>query len=139
MLPDPSESLSDHFLLAEYFIHLNAFDQQSWDYLKKQSSLYKQSVLGNLKRHADKLEIVRGLFNQPVHINSGYRCPAINKAVGGYANSYHMKGMAADIVVADIPPATVQEILRNWLGGMGTYQTFTHLDIRPYKARWTGP
>lgn len=34
----------------------------------------------------------------PIHINSGYRSPALNKAVGGSASSFHAFGMAADIV-----------------------------------------
>ncbi|MBR4708763.1 MAG: hypothetical protein IKP30_01460 [Bacteroidaceae bacterium] len=33
----------------------------------------------------------------PIKINSGFRCQALNKAVGGAANSYHTKGRAADI------------------------------------------
>jgi uncharacterized protein YcbK (DUF882 family) len=33
----------------------------------------------------------------PLHVNSGYRCPALNKAVGGVDTSQHVKGQAADI------------------------------------------
>lgn len=33
----------------------------------------------------------------PITISSGYRCAALNKAVGGVSNSQHMKGQAADI------------------------------------------
>lgn len=32
----------------------------------------------------------------PVHITSGFRCPALNKAVGGVSNSNHMKCRAFD-------------------------------------------
>ena len=34
---------------------------------------------------------------QPIIISSGYRCPALNKAVGGAKRSYHLQGRAADI------------------------------------------
>lgn len=33
----------------------------------------------------------------PITINSGFRCAALNKAVGGVSNSQHCKGQAADI------------------------------------------
>jgi hypothetical protein len=33
----------------------------------------------------------------PITISSGFRCAALNKAVGGVSNSQHMKGQAADI------------------------------------------
>ena len=33
----------------------------------------------------------------PIQISSGFRCAALNKAVGGVSNSQHMKGQAADI------------------------------------------
>ncbi len=43
------------------------------------------------------LEILRNKVGKPVHINSGYRTPAHNKAVGCALYSYHTRGMAADI------------------------------------------
>ena len=43
------------------------------------------------------LEPLRPQFDEPVYISSGYRCPALNKAVKGAASSQHMKGEAADI------------------------------------------
>lgn len=43
------------------------------------------------------LDPIRELYGKPIYINSGYRCPALNKAVGGVPTSEHMKGMAADI------------------------------------------
>lgn len=43
------------------------------------------------------LEPARAIIGNPVVITSGYRCEALNKAVGGVNGSYHKKGMAADI------------------------------------------
>jgi uncharacterized protein YcbK (DUF882 family) len=48
----------------------------------------------------------------------------------------HLSGMAADIVVPGMPASELQRFLRNWSGGMGSYAHFTHVDIRPYPARW---
>jgi len=61
----------------------------------------------NLKRLCSWLEMLRdewnrryGEGNDPIIINSGYRSPQVNKAVGGAANSNHLTGCAVDIRVA---------------------------------------
>lgn len=43
------------------------------------------------------LQPIRDAYGKPIVVTSGYRCPELNKAVGGVATSEHMKGMAADI------------------------------------------
>ncbi len=43
------------------------------------------------------LDPLREKFGAPIIITSGYRCPALNRAVGGATNSQHTKGEAADI------------------------------------------
>ncbi|WP_418308481.1 YcbK family protein, partial [Parasutterella sp.] len=43
------------------------------------------------------LEEIRDEFGKPIVVNSGYRSPEHNKNIGGAKNSYHVKGMAADI------------------------------------------
>lgn len=48
------------------------------------------------------IEPIREHFNAPVRILSGYRCPALNNAVGGSRTSQHMNGEAADIEVAGV-------------------------------------
>ena len=44
------------------------------------------------------LDPIRRRYGAPIIITSGYRCPALNTAVGGVANSHHIVGCAADIV-----------------------------------------
>lgn len=46
------------------------------------------------------LDPLREKYGRPIHVSSGYRCPRLNKAVGGSATSQHVKGEAADIYVA---------------------------------------
>jgi len=87
----------------------------------------------------NKLEVLRSkLGNRKITIVSGYRCPSHNKAVGGAKNSQHLYGRAADIIVEGVAPSTVanaaESIFSN--GGLGRYKTFTHVDVRGYKARW---
>lgn len=53
-------------------------------------------ITQNLLVAASGLELVRALLGGPVRINSGYRCAALNKRVGGSASSAHMQGFAVD-------------------------------------------
>lgn len=55
-------------------------------------------ILATMKVTAEKLfEPMREYFGQPIRIVSFYRCPALNKAVGGSKTSSHMKGEAIDV------------------------------------------
>lgn len=57
----------------------------------------------NLKALCENvLEKIRIHFGRPVIVNSGYRGPKLNKAIGGVKNSQHMTGQAADIEIAGI-------------------------------------
>ena len=57
----------------------------------------------NLQRLCENwLEPLRAKYGAPIIINSGYRSPAVNKAVGGVATSNHLTGCAVDIRVADM-------------------------------------
>ncbi len=85
------------------------------------------------------LEDVREHFNQPITINSGCRCEAHNKAVGGEVRSKHTQGIAADFVVRGVSPAKVHQYLVGKYPneyGIGLYKTWVHLDVRGEKARW---
>lgn len=55
-------------------------------------------VLPNLVRLAQMLEQVRALLGMPMIINSGYRAPTLNRAIGGSAVSAHCDGRAADFI-----------------------------------------
>lgn len=87
------------------------------------------------------LQKIRTHFGKSVTITSAYRTPTKNKAVGGTTYSQHLYGKAADIKVNGIAPKKVsayaETLLKN-KGGIGTYATFTHIDVRETKARWQG-
>ena len=56
------------------------------------------SVKENIKALVENvLDPLREKYGKPIVVNSGYRCPRHNLAVGGVTNSQHMKGEAADI------------------------------------------
>lgn len=46
------------------------------------------------------LDPLRSLLSLPLVVNSGFRSPAVNAAVGGVSNSQHCKGEAADITAS---------------------------------------
>ena len=52
------------------------------------------------------LDPIRRRYGAPIVVTSGYRCPALNTAVGGVANSHHIVGCAADIVGTETHPIT---------------------------------
>ena len=67
-------------------------------------------IVAHLTQCAMGLEKVRALLGCPMHIDSGYRCQDLNKAVGGASNSAHMQGYAADFICPDF--GTPVEIVR---------------------------
>lgn len=61
-----------------------------------------EEVVRNLTALVDNvLDPLREWYGKPIYVNSGYRCPLLNKAVGGVANSQHLSGEAVDIDVND--------------------------------------
>lgn len=96
----------------------------------------------------DLLEAIRFNSNKKfgtcsVVINSAYRTVSYNKSIRGASRSQHCKGMAADIKVmhggTQIPPADVAKIAEGLhAGGIGTYRTFTHVDVYGENRRWRG-
>jgi len=84
------------------------------------------------------LEEIRDHFKKPVIINSGYRTPSWNAKVGGAGNSYHCKGMAADIhikgISTDLIAKYASELMEDY-GGVIRYGNFVHIDVRTEKYR----
>lgn len=79
------------------------------------------------------LEEIREHFNKPVIVNSGYRTPWWNTQVGGAKNSYHCKGMAADIRIKGVSPKEIAKFASEYMkdhGGVICYTNFVHVDVR---------
>mgnify|MGYP003652322579 CR=1 FL=1 len=100
-----------------------------------------------LRHLAWTLQVIRSEFGAPIRVNSGYRSPAHNLAVGGVASSQHVKARAADLTPAsgnmdDL--ARLVDVIMNLIaageipnGGVGIYGTFVHYDTRlDGPARW---
>ena len=85
------------------------------------------------------LQTIRDHFGAAVNINSAYRTKAHNTAVGGSSKSQHMLGTAADIWISGASPleiAQYAEFLQPDSGGIGVYNSFTHVDVRAARSRW---
>ena len=89
----------------------------------------------------DKLQSLRNRLGKPLIVNSGYRSPAHNRAVGGAKASKHMLGTAFDIAMSNHNPVVFEAAARavGFLG-FGTYPRsgFMHIDLGPAR-RWGEP
>lgn len=87
-------------------------------------------VVDNLNKLADYLDVIREKVGKPILISSGFRCPVLNKAVGGVSNSQHQKGLAADLICADM------ESLENVLRETGGFDQLIKEHRKGSKSFW---
>jgi hypothetical protein len=113
-------NLSPHFTLDE----LTHTDHREID------NTPNQAEIENLQRLANFLEEVKTVLGgKPVMISSGFRCKALNDAVGSKDSSQHRVGCAADFRV---PGMTPDEVVRAIIAsGIGYQQIIREFD------RWT--
>lgn len=97
-------------------------------------------VVARLKTLASRLETVRDILGgHPIHINSAYRSPKVNKAVGSKPTSAHIQGWAVDFVVPEF--GTPAQIARKLVGTLDAWDqiiyegTWVHLSIDPRNRR----
>jgi zinc D-Ala-D-Ala carboxypeptidase len=84
--------VTEHFGLGELVFSAKAIEL-------KIDNTPPAEVLERLKYSAECLEKVRtALGDKPIRITSGYRCEALNRAVGGVKSSQHVLGEAVDFV-----------------------------------------
>lgn len=93
---NPATNLTPHFRLSE-FIRSATAEARGIDNTPPDSVIVRLIALCIYV-----LEPLRAAVGHPIVITSGYRCPALNAAVGGVAGSQHMLGEAADIRCLDL-------------------------------------
>lgn len=59
------------------------------------------SIIAIMRQTAMEMECVRALLGVPVHVNSWYRSPELNAAIGSKPTSQHLKGEAVDFIAPD--------------------------------------
>lgn len=111
--------ISKNFTLEE-FIESDTADEKKIDNtpsdeVKKAITELVTQILQPL-REGWEIECLRNEYSNPaITINSGYRCPELNKAVGGSKSSGHLTGYAADIVPSNGQMESFQEFVEEWL------------------------
>ena len=100
--------LSENFSLTEYTKSQTAL-RQGIDNTPNEEHLEKAKLL-----FANVVQPVRNHFG-PTVINSGYRGPALNEAVGGSSKSQHCKGEAVDIECPGVPNWEVAKFIEDEL------------------------
>lgn len=97
-----------HFTLSEFFRSSTAAKNG----IKNEPSIDERATIArNINLLVDNvLDPVRDMVNAPIIITSGYRCPQVNRLVGGVDNSQHMSGCAADFRVMGFTPSMMYEV-----------------------------
>ena len=93
-------NLTPHFTIEE-------LAGTSVEKYKKLNLLKAQEQMGKMYMLAGFAERVREIVGKPLIITSGYRCPELNKAVGGAITSQHIFCEAIDFVVKGLRPEDV--------------------------------
>lgn len=82
--------------MTEHFSFDELTDSENHPELVVANRVSAQIYLKQLKYVAATLEEVRAVLGVPMKVTSGFRNPALNKAVGGSATSGHTLGLCAD-------------------------------------------
>ena len=86
------------------------------------------------------LEPLRQHFGLPIQVTSGYRCPQLNRLVGGAETSQHMKGEAADITIPrkywPFCYTTSEQIALVLFGWMKVKTDFDQLILEHHGSTW---
>jgi len=82
--------------MAKYFT-LDELIYSATAKLKNIDNTPNGAIKKNLEILIEQLDKIREKYGKPIYINSGYRCPKLNKAVKGVDTSQHQLGCAADL------------------------------------------
>lgn len=105
-IKENNERLSDNFTLEE-FTRSETAERLGINNTPGEKELAALRVLVTRT-----LQPLREALGVTIHVNSGYRCPELNKAVGGVPTSQHQKGEAADLSI-DGKASDILEALEN--------------------------
>lgn len=116
-----------NFKLSEFFVSSTA-DKNG---IKNEPSIDERATVErNINLLVDNvLDPVRDMVNTPIIITSGYRCPQVNRLVGGVDNSQHMSGCAADFHVQGFTTSMMYEVF------LYIFNTFKYDQLIYYRSK----
>lgn len=81
----------------KYFTFLEMIKSSTADKNNIDNNPTNPEIIDNINYTIERLDEIREKYGKPIIITSGYRCQELNKKVGGKSNSFHLKGLAADL------------------------------------------
>ena len=102
-----------------------------------------QGRWNRMKLTAQMADEIRHRFGHPIKILSAYRSPAYNGCISGASGSYHVQFNALDLANQGGSVANMLAIARSvragnpaFSGGIGSYNSFVHVDTRGANTDW---
>lgn len=137
------ETLHRRFRLSNGEVDRHGVNALSWlfrDWRDKDQGLLIDVRLFDLLASIQTVLSVIDSSPAQIVLNSGYRTPERNRTIeGAAANSQHIHGRAADIVIPGMSHETLRDAAEiSGTPGLGRYPGFTHIDVGPSGRRWTG-
>jgi uncharacterized protein YcbK (DUF882 family) len=134
--------LTNNFKLSE-FLESRFFSEDQQARVIEDFEKNKKELLPKLQKLANNLQVLRDHLNASISINISYRPKWYELLRDRSGDSKHCLCEAADITAQGYTPsqvhAKIDELINSGdmlQGGLGSYSTFTHYDIRKNKARW---
>lgn len=118
--------LSKDFYLSE-FTESDTAEEEGIDNTPNAQEIQNLRVLSQRV-----LQPIRSFLSRPVSVNSGYRCPKLNEAVGGVSDSRHKSGKAADIKVEGLAAEDLAWMIRQTdlpFEDVVVYDTHVHIEM----------
>ena len=133
--------------LKEHAIEFFHAEELLWFPRLRKHILAPRELWENIVPTAKLADAIRREWGGPIRVLSGYRTKAYNVQVGGAPNSQHLHFRAMDLTPADGDilefRKCVSKVVTKWradgnLVGMGTYNTFIHIDVGFKTRSWAG-
>lgn len=132
--------LAANFDLAE-------FEASTTAAMQKLDNRIPEELMVNVRRLADWLQVLRTRLTirlgrtVAIKISSGYRGPALNKAIGGAKTSAHMQALAADITASGLSVDELFAFIRDHMADLPADQVihefgrWVHVAVAPSDAK----
>ena len=82
---------------SKYFTTKEMLHSDTAKRLKIDNTPISDEIVDNIQYLMSRLDEIREGYGKTIYINSAYRCPKLNQAVGGVSSSLHQMGLAVDL------------------------------------------